>query len=378
LSYRPITDVWILVRSKVKYYGAFAGGFLERARSLLGVHMTDPILHVCGGRVKDYPYPERAIGPHDATIDLDPNVNPDYLMDVRRLGVAPGDLFPLGRDGQTKREVIEVQQGLVLPEDSLWAGAIIDRPYTPEDATHYAPPVEVFPASINELLKRTLSVVKPGGRVGVLDYIVPQPPAEGVKFVALAAVVTGYNNRIRAFTVFERVWKPAPTITTEDEGDEDELGEGEVDGADEDAAELMEAAAELGLPIAELPEPPLVAPTPIEVAVVGRAAESVEARASAPQGPAADPTPKGPPVCRPCWNATEHYPEVGADVVPIRVRCVLCNTLTQCVSAPACVACAEPALPGPGLGVGPRCRDCVNGPEEASGADSLAVAMDGF
>jgi hypothetical protein len=32
VSYRPITDVWILARPKVKYYGAYPNGFLERAR----------------------------------------------------------------------------------------------------------------------------------------------------------------------------------------------------------------------------------------------------------------------------------------------------------------------------------------------------------
>ncbi len=54
MSYRPITDVWILARAKLtgghKLYGAFPGGFGERARDLLGVHIDDPVLHVCGGR----------------------------------------------------------------------------------------------------------------------------------------------------------------------------------------------------------------------------------------------------------------------------------------------------------------------------------------
>lgn len=30
-SYRPICDLWILARPKVKYYGAYPNGFLERA-----------------------------------------------------------------------------------------------------------------------------------------------------------------------------------------------------------------------------------------------------------------------------------------------------------------------------------------------------------
>lgn len=36
MSFRPIADVWILARPKVKYYGAYPNGFLERALPLLG------------------------------------------------------------------------------------------------------------------------------------------------------------------------------------------------------------------------------------------------------------------------------------------------------------------------------------------------------
>ena len=40
MSYRPITDFWFLARAKLKggkkYYGAYLGGFPERARVLLG------------------------------------------------------------------------------------------------------------------------------------------------------------------------------------------------------------------------------------------------------------------------------------------------------------------------------------------------------
>ena len=69
MSYRPICDTWILARSKVKYYGAYPAGFLERARSQLGVHINDPVLHVCSGKVKDYPY-AGGFGPNDKTVDI--------------------------------------------------------------------------------------------------------------------------------------------------------------------------------------------------------------------------------------------------------------------------------------------------------------------
>uniref|UniRef100_A0A6M3JMI5 Methyltransferase n=1 Tax=viral metagenome TaxID=1070528 RepID=A0A6M3JMI5_9ZZZZ len=170
MSYRPITDVWILARSKVKFYGAYPAGFLHRARALLGVSDQDAVLHVCAGQVREYPY--RGFGPHDKTVDLDPAVAPDYLMDVRD-GLPPGP----------------------------WAAALIDRPYTLDDADRYAPKREALPA-LNDLIRTAFAVLPNDGRVGVLDYIWPSP--RNAKEVAVIAVGTGRNNRARWYTVWER------------------------------------------------------------------------------------------------------------------------------------------------------------------------------
>lgn len=175
MTYRPICDTWILARSKVKYYGAYPAGFLHRARVLLGCGDA-PVLHVCGGMVRRYPY--SGFGPNDKTLDLDPATEPDYLRDAR-------DRFPLP-----------------LPERK-WAAVLIDRPYTDEDAEHYVPGKAVLPTA-NELIRNGISVVSVGGRVGMLDYIWPQPP-KNAKEVAVITVVTGRNNRARLYTVFERM-----------------------------------------------------------------------------------------------------------------------------------------------------------------------------
>jgi hypothetical protein len=176
VSYRPICDVWILARSKVKYYGAYPAGFLHRARAVLGVGPQDAVLHVCGGRVKDYPY--RGFGPNDKTLDLDPALSPDFLQDARKP-------FPLRVCG------------------GEWDAVLIDRPYSVDDAVHYAPGADKLPEA-NALLRGGLSVVKPGGRVGFLDYVWPHPGKRGQE-VAVVAVGTGRNNRARWFTVFEKV-----------------------------------------------------------------------------------------------------------------------------------------------------------------------------
>lgn len=172
MNYRPLTDVWILARPKVKYWGAFPAGFLHRARALLGVGPLDAVLHVCSGKVRDYPY--RGLGPNDRTVDLDPAVEPDFVQDVRE-GLPAGP----------------------------WGAVLIDRPYTPEDAARYTPGAAALP-DLNALLKSAIAVVPVGHRVGVLDYVWPQPPKSATE-VAIVAVGTGRNNRARWFSVFERI-----------------------------------------------------------------------------------------------------------------------------------------------------------------------------
>jgi hypothetical protein len=174
VSYRPITDMWILARAKLKggrkYYGAYLGGFPERARALLGATINEPVLHVCGGMAKHYPH-AGGFGPHDKTLDLDPETEPDYLQDAR-------EPLPAG-----------------------FKAILIDPPYSAEDAAHYRVGAEAYPTP-NALLKNALAAVLPGQRVGIIHYMVPQ--SWDARFVGCVGVVSGFNNRIRVFSVFER------------------------------------------------------------------------------------------------------------------------------------------------------------------------------
>ena len=174
-SYRPIADVWILARPKVHYYGAYPNGFLERALALLG-GINAATLHVCGGQAKQYP--NTRLMTNGWTLDLDASTNPDFHADARRQ-------LPLRADGDD------------------WDAILCDPPYTKDDAAKYAPGADVFP-SPNALLKNALNVVAIGGRVGMLHYLLPQPPREGVKFVACVGVIVSYNNRMRCFSEIGR------------------------------------------------------------------------------------------------------------------------------------------------------------------------------
>ena len=186
MSYRPICDTWILARPKLKdgttYHGSYPAGFLHRARALLGVGPDASVLHICGGMVRKYPY--RGFGSNDRTLDLDPACEPDYLQDAR-------DELPL-------RPIAGE-----APKTTPWDAVLIDRPYTEEDAAHYAPGSSSLPA-LNDLLRRALAVVPLGHRVGCLDYLWPHPGKHGQE-VAVVAVGTGRNARARWFTVFQRI-----------------------------------------------------------------------------------------------------------------------------------------------------------------------------
>ena len=117
--------------------------------------------------------------PEGFHVDLDERTKPDFLEDARyRLPVHPVAV--------------------------AWPAILCDPPYTLEDAKQYAVDTDRLPRA-NGLLKNALQAVRVGGRVGMLHYILPQPPREGVKFIACVGVIVGYNNRMRVFSVFERL-----------------------------------------------------------------------------------------------------------------------------------------------------------------------------
>lgn len=185
MSYRPITDVWILARPKVKYYGAYPSGFLERARNLLGVSLDDVVLHVCSGRVRDYPF--RGLGPNDKTLDINEQLAPDYVCDL------------------TSQDIPSYEPNEVTRQ--RWPAILTDPPYTQADADQYSHGRKHLPTS-GALLKKCLEAVRPGGRVGMLHYEWPRPPraidGNQIRSIAAVGVLVGFANRIRCFSVFER------------------------------------------------------------------------------------------------------------------------------------------------------------------------------
>ena len=55
------------------------------------------------------------------------------------------------------------------------------------------------------ILRRALDALRPGGRVGILHLRAPRPPTKDVRFAASVAVLLGYGNQVREFSVFEKL-----------------------------------------------------------------------------------------------------------------------------------------------------------------------------
>lgn len=171
-----VSHIWC-VRAKLKEgrkrYGSYPAGSLEKFRVLMGVHINDPVLHVCAGLVRYYPY-ARAFGPNDKTLDLDPSTEPDYLQDAR-------EPYPRG-----------------------FKAIIADPDYSPADADHRPMGRDTLP-SPRLIIQLALQALEPGQRVGILHTVTPRPKKDAALFIAKMNVATGYDNRERVFSVFEKL-----------------------------------------------------------------------------------------------------------------------------------------------------------------------------
>ncbi len=149
-------------------YGAYPKRFMPWALKLLGCSARPgEVLHVCSGSLSR----EDVLG--GVRVDLREAAAPDILADGRNLP---------------------------LPEACFW-GVMLDPPYSVEYArdlygTEYPRP--------SHLLREAARVCRPGGRIGILHFLVPSPP-RGCVIVDVRGVTQGCGYRIRAFTIYERV-----------------------------------------------------------------------------------------------------------------------------------------------------------------------------
>lgn len=149
-------------------WGAFPRGrgesFLSWALRQLGARSSHDVLHVCSGGL--------GAGTPGVRVDIRAEASPSVVADGRALPFA----------------------------DAAFAAVLIDPPYTVEYArdlygTDYPRP--------SHLLAEAARVVKPLGRIGILHFLVPNPPAD-CDVVAVHGVTQGCGYRIRALTIYQR------------------------------------------------------------------------------------------------------------------------------------------------------------------------------
>lgn len=146
-------------------YGRYPKGFLAWALGALGLR-GPRVLHVCTGGMSR----EDALG--GTRVDIRREAAPDVLADGRRLP------FP----------------------DGAWDGVMLDPPYSVEYAEtlyrcEYPRP--------SHLLSEAARVVRPGGVVAMLHYLIPFPPP-GCAFVSVTGITQGLGYRIRAWCVYRK------------------------------------------------------------------------------------------------------------------------------------------------------------------------------
>lgn len=142
--------------------GGYPLGFLEMAYAVLGAD-PDKVLHLCSGSMR-----------RGVTVDIRPEVGPDIVADCR---------------------------AVPLPDESFdWIMA--DPPYAEDYARNLYGTEKNYPKP-GQILKEAARLLRPGGRVGLLHFIVPLV-RKPLRLVEVRGITTGAGYAIRAWSVFEK------------------------------------------------------------------------------------------------------------------------------------------------------------------------------
>lgn len=143
--------------------GGYPKGFLKHAYATIGAENPDEVLHLCAGSMK--------VG---IRVDVRAETNPTVVADCRHTPFADGSF--------------------------RWIMA--DPPYAESYAENLYGTGAVYPKP-GEILREATRLLKPGGRVGLLHFIVPMS-RKPLRLVGVFGITTGAGYAIRAWSVFEK------------------------------------------------------------------------------------------------------------------------------------------------------------------------------
>lgn len=162
-----VVGTWIMgnnYRVKSGYYGGYPAGYLKRIRSLFRDKRN--VLHLFSSKV------DKDILP-GATVDINPEMQPDYVDDAQSLERVPLEEFDL---------------------------VLADPPYSVEDAERY----QTTMVKRNKVMKALGQRLQPGAHVVWLDQVLPMYRKDQFSVEAVIGMVKSTNHRFRVVTIFQK------------------------------------------------------------------------------------------------------------------------------------------------------------------------------
>lgn len=163
-----VVGTWIMgndYRVKSKFYGGYPAGYLKRMKALFPDKKN--VLHLFSGKVDTLAFPGK-------TVDIRPNLKPDFVDDAHTLKKVPLEDFDL---------------------------VMADPAYSVEDSMHYGTPM----INRNTVMRTLSQRVTPGTHIVWLDQVLPMYRKDRVKIEAVIGMVKSTNHRFRVITVFNRL-----------------------------------------------------------------------------------------------------------------------------------------------------------------------------
>ena len=163
-----VVGLWVMgndYRVKSKFYGGYPAGYLRRIKALFPDKKE--VLHLFSGKVDTAAIPGK-------TVDIRPDLKPDYLDDAHTLTKVPLPIFDL---------------------------VMADPAYSKEDTLHYGTPM----IQRNRVMRTLGKRLRSGCHVVWLDQVLPMYRKDEFAVDAYIGMVKSTNHRFRVITIFRKL-----------------------------------------------------------------------------------------------------------------------------------------------------------------------------